>query len=218
MGQYRLWLHYREVDRQLHSELELLEQKLVALQEQAGRLQATASTENIIIQALQAFLRTETAAEAAPNGLTAEHAPSNGTHAGNPVRGTDNASAGANVGEQTTGAISRALFAWSNLPKFDTQTIPALNSSSSAPIPPDLRPEAGLLPAHLAAILAGRDQQSITQLSAPGWLANLTPSTTPGLIPVDQQSTRTDLLVQRWSERWRRRSADQHESEEDNGQ
>jgi|GEM_PF-1660398 hypothetical protein len=217
MGQYRLWLHYREVDRQLHSELELLEEKLAALQEQASRLQATAPTDNIIIQALQGFLRTET--EAAPNGIPAEYVPSNGTHAGNPVRETGNASAGTNVAEQTTGAISRALFAWSNLPKFDTQTIPALNASPSAQIPPDHRTGADLLPAHLAAVLAGRDQQSIARPDTPGWLANLAPSSaTSGLVPVDQQSTRTDLLIRRWLERWRRRSANQHESEEDNGQ
>src|SRR5579885_2361011 len=70
MGQYRLWLHYREVDRQLHSELELLEEKLAALQEQASRLQATAPTDNIIIQALQGFLRTETETAPTPETLS----------------------------------------------------------------------------------------------------------------------------------------------------
>jgi hypothetical protein len=217
MGQYRLWLHYWEVDRQLHSELELLEQKLATLQEQAGRLQEVAApTDNVIIQALHAFLNSE--AEAVRNGLPAEQASSNGVHAENPGRGAGNAPPEENTAEQTTGAISRALFAWSNLPKFDTQAIPAQtpHAGASAPLPPALRSEADLLPARLAAILAGRDQQSMAQLGTPGWLANLAPSSTiPGLVPVDQQSTRTDLLVQRWLERWGRRPADQHASEEE---
>jgi hypothetical protein len=207
MGQYRLWLHYREVDRQLHTELELLEEKLAALQEQAGRLQAAASTDNVIVQALQAFLRTaaEAAPDTTPDGLP-EHVPSNGIHAGY-------ADSAAMATEQPTGAISRALFAWSNLPNIDMQAISGLALKAGPSIPtPDLLPEDDLLPAMPGA----RDQQSIARLQAPRWLANLAPSSrSSSMLPVDQQSIRADLLIQRWLERWGRRFPDRQASQEE---
>jgi hypothetical protein len=165
----------------------------------------------VIVQALHAFLHA--APEAAPRDLPAEHIHANGDHArySHPDMHAE---------EQTAGTISRALFAWGNLPNFDPLAMPASasNARSSASIAPELGPETSLLPAQLAAVLESQVQQSRARLKPPQWLESLAPSsTTPGMVPVDQQSTRTDLLVRRWLERWGRGSTDQQASKEDQG-
>lgn len=53
MGQYRQWLHYRDIDRHLHTQREQLMQKIAHLQEQLQRLETThPNANNSIVQAL----------------------------------------------------------------------------------------------------------------------------------------------------------------------
>jgi hypothetical protein len=59
MGQYKQWLHYREIDRQLHVQLRRLEDEFVQLQIQLDAQPAAETAEqlssNAIVQALARF-------------------------------------------------------------------------------------------------------------------------------------------------------------------
>lgn len=53
MGQYRQWLHYRDIDRHLHTQREKLIQEITYLQEQVQRLEMTYQEgDNSLVQAL----------------------------------------------------------------------------------------------------------------------------------------------------------------------
>lgn len=53
MGQYRLWLQYREIDQLLHAQLKTLVKELTRVDEQIGLLASnTLQVDNVIIQAL----------------------------------------------------------------------------------------------------------------------------------------------------------------------
>jgi hypothetical protein len=57
MGQYKQWLHYREIDQHLHNQLTQLTAELATLQNQAQLLEADLSlSENIVISSLLAQL------------------------------------------------------------------------------------------------------------------------------------------------------------------
>ena len=58
MGQYQQWLSAQEVDRRLRAELETLETELFYLQDRITILeQVVPATENVIVQALSAYLQ-----------------------------------------------------------------------------------------------------------------------------------------------------------------
>ena len=105
--------------------------------------------------------------------------------------------------------ISLALFAQGNLPNFETSAIPAEIPNTDAsqftsyldqPLPPIPHYEMALLPEDMAAFF---DQHTTTdpQIELPWWLHNLT-NVSHGNGPIDQESSRTNRLVQRWLERW----------------
>lgn len=218
MGQYRLWLHYREVDQQLRAELELLEKGLAHLQEQAGRLEESAAcTDNVVIQALQAFTgphTTQAPFEYIPD-TPFEQVASNGGY--DP---TEQPALNGNTAEHPTTTVSRALFAWSNLPNFNTQEVPVPVPDTPAlpPLPPTPHPDVDSLSQDMS-VLSDEQAQETPQLQLPWWLHNVIASSTTrqgdsnGLI--DQQSVRTNQLIQRWLERWGRRSDNQEESREE---
>src|SRR5438034_1275854 len=53
MGQYRLWLQYREIDQLLHAQLKTLVKELTQVDEQINLLASnTLQVDNVIIQAL----------------------------------------------------------------------------------------------------------------------------------------------------------------------
>src|SRR5690349_3059565 len=226
MGQYQLWLQYREIDQQLHTELESLTRDLAQLQEQANRLElADSSSSNLIIQALTQYLQPEIQAVGA-SGI----ASSNGVQSGQPAPQDaihqvptkhwppeKNGTATAH-----SGTVSPALFAWSNLPNFDTGKIRGPDPSSTAPSQAHLHSEFDLLPTDMNTFFHTHSQTA-PQLKLPWWLRNTTPTPqqpdTSSLEQrrvgqIDQQSMRTNQLVQRWLERWRKRSADVPGSQE----
>jgi hypothetical protein len=99
--------------------------------------------------------------------------------------------------------ISHALFAWSSLPNFDTGELPI--ADLDLPIPSTPHPAIHLLPEDMSTIIDEHSQTS-PQLKLPWWLDEAFASSTNehGHSPVDQQSVRTDRLVQRWLTRWGR--------------
>src|ERR1700731_2174854 len=76
MGQYSKWLYHREVDQQLRERLELLEQELHALQEQAVLLEDAASyTDNPIIPAIAMQQSAEALLEDTPSLSSTQELP-----------------------------------------------------------------------------------------------------------------------------------------------
>ena len=60
MGQYRLWLQYREIDQLLHAQLKTLVKELTQVDEQIDLLASTTlPVDNVIIQALLKELQVE---------------------------------------------------------------------------------------------------------------------------------------------------------------
>jgi hypothetical protein len=107
MGQYSQWLHQREVDQQLRERLELLEQELHALQEQAARLkEAASSAENPILQAIAMQQSAEALLEVTPPSPSTQQLPS--VHRESK--------------EQVSKSVSSALFA--SLPRPEVNLLP----------------------------------------------------------------------------------------------
>ena len=245
MGQYQQWLHYREVEQLLQAQLESLVKELAQLQEQAQRLQQHVQlldhapgsgptngnvhllTDNPILQVLAASMRAHSVPgpgssragripsppparpEKPPRGATVEK--SNGISA-----------AQANSASET---ISSALFGWSNLPNFGPQEVPeeeAMTNSRAAQqqkqhLPPIPHTDLVLLPEDMVTFI---DQHALTdpRLKLPHWLRPITDAASANHpdTPVDQETIRTNRLVQRWIERWGRQSLPNTSSEGEN--
>ena len=200
MGQYQQWLHHREADRQLRAQLGALETELTQLQGQARLVGAAfeadqSLTSNAIIRALAIHLNEQTIANsdaAATSTATASHG--------------------------STETISPALFGWSRLPNFGPQDIqqPLPNTDVDKPLPSHPHLEMDLLPEDMAAFF-DEHSQTEPQLELPWWLHNIVVSAGTGYRngPIDQESIRTNRLVQRWLERWGRQSPHQEKPQED---
>src|SRR5581483_2042248 len=146
MGQYRQWLHYREVDQLLRAQLEALEQQLAQFQGQAHLLEHDRpSPENAILQALVAQILAgeypsphTTAPDSIPD---TPHDPS--IFSQPPSKNRPSVfSAPATIEpeptpEPSTETVSPALFAWSRLPNFISQDLrePVAPVDSQSPIP-----------------------------------------------------------------------------------
>lgn len=224
MGQYQQWLHYREVDKQLQSQLETLERELAQLQDcaqseaqtdqssldavppetwhlQKPAFESTLLTENKIIRVLaDSFNGQVPAIEHTDIPTTNQPAP--------------------DVPGET---ISSALFAWSNLPNFDTPEMPMEPQVTSPPNPDLEQPhpriphqEMALLPDDMNSFI---DEHTLTdpQIELPWWLRNLavTSRTNHSDGPIDFESIRTNRLVQRWLERWGHQPSPQNSHGED---
>jgi len=222
MGQYRQWLHYREADQQLHTQLETLKQELAQLHEQARLLkEPDYGTGNAIIQALSTYLRAE---EYLKNSLDTpnEQGSTNGQSSTLEDFIIEDIPSSATVAEFVPETVSQALFAWSRLPNFDTQGVrePTITASTHTPLPPMLptpppttHPGINLLPEDLAAFM-DEHTQTPGQRTLPLWIRNTFYSSSSSS-PVDQQSLRTNRLVERWLERWRREEKDAQMVQED---
>jgi len=215
MGQYQLWLQYREIDQQLHTQLESLERDLAQLQEQAQCLAAAhSSSGNLIIQALTQYLRptSEPNILARNDSLASRPTPPDAV---NPIPTKPGSSARNGATTEHTETVSPALFAWSNLPNFDTGKIRGADLQPPAsPMPP--HSEFDLLPPDMHTFFYTHSRTA-PQAKLPWWLRDntLVPhQQSPGPVeqrpigPIDQQSIRTNQLVQRWLERWRKRGGD----------
>ncbi|SRR5579884_1760814 len=225
MSQYQQWLHYREVDQQLRLRLEQLEAELTQLQAEAHGVEEVPppSSDNVVVQALLAYHGAKTVSaeisgtpntqeipilsEALPVSETSEEAHS--THH--------------IPAEPLSAPVSPALLAWSRL-YLDSQKMPVPSLKTTRPVPAPSSTEADLLPEDMATFLnRHRSNRSETPpvppSRLPGWLENaISTSSIPEQLPnssVDQQTLRTNRLVERWLERWRKTSPDSQEQQED---
>src|SRR5712691_579650 len=112
--------------------------------------------------------------------------------------------------------VSPALFGWSNLTDFDEEQVPI--TLSSVPTLPAVHPEPNLLPDDMLSFLHMHTRNSApfpTPYAVPWWASRNAGSAPDNLQergPVDQQSMRTDRLIQRWRERWGRIPASPHDA------
>lgn len=213
MGQYQQWLHYREVEQQLQTQLETLKQELLQLQAQAQCLERQepeafpGELANPILYVLAAHLSEQSAplqSTSTYTGMPQMSQPTSSSEVGPPTPPTS---------IQAPEAMSSALFGWSNLPNFGAQQMPpeaATNGtppahpSSNSPLSPTPHSDMALLPEDMPAFL---DQHTPTEprIELPHRFRNLT--TAPGTKgPIDQESIRNNRLVQRWVERWRKQA------------
>lgn len=215
MAQYQEWLHYHEVDRHLQAQLAELVNELAQLQEQAHvykqdiyspsaetaiRETIPLPLDNVILHALAVHM----------NGYIS----SNGYNAQESFTAPNSHSE--IIPSEPGEPISLALFAQGNLPNFETSAIAAEVPNTDAsqyppyldqPLPP--HDAMALLPEDMVAFF---DEHTATdpQIELPWWLHNLT-NVSHGNGPIDQESFRTNRLVQRWLERWGKQPSHSHE-------
>ncbi len=203
MGQYQQWLHYREVDQYLRAQLEALETELAQLQNHSCHLEQNLPTaDNQIIRALATMMAWETP--------TTSISPAKSTKAMNPPN-TPAAS------YQLPQEISPGLQQWGTLLDFSPQEMQeSFRNSEELPARSNPHAEMILLPEDVEAVF-DEHAQTQPQLELPWWLHNIMISTgTLDLTsPIDQESIRTNRLVQRWLERWGRRPPTQQMPQED---
>jgi hypothetical protein len=196
MGQYRQWLHYREMDQQLHIRLEQVEKQAAELEAEIHHLannNSSSTDDNVIMHALVRMYTTPTQEQVAQESAHAEaHYTVMPGESGEIERSND-ASAG------SPSWAASALFAQSYLTNFDTFDPPTLQSLSPYA-------ETGLLPEDLAVFFNGQHYHTNALLTA-----------SHQAFPVDKQSLRNDRLIQRWFERWGRSSDDQEPLQEGQG-
>lgn len=198
MGQYRQWLHFREVDQRLRTQLGLLSQDLIELQAQVAHFEEHADLyeENSIIQALTAYFATK----------ASSHGPVEHEDTTPDVALQPSVSISQTPELET---VSPALFGWSHLPNLglqdihdqEQQQVPSLPLVPTVPAP---RPRIDLLPDETRSFFNEHGETG-PQLTLPWWLHNVltSPTGVEGNGLIDQQSLRTNRLVQRWLERWR---------------
>jgi hypothetical protein len=198
MGQYQQWLHYQAIDRRLRTQAETLEVELAQLQEHLHLLEqrqpeAPPLIDNPIIQALLANLRVY---NSPPKSTTRN---TNGS----------TISLASDLQSSVPGdTISPALLSWGGLPNFRLQEIEEPFPVAEQALPLTNHPEIELLPEDMMAFF-DEHAQTDPQLELPWWLRNITVSShnEQGSRPIDQNSLRTNRLVQRWIERWGRQSS-----------
>ena len=216
MGQYQQWQHYQEVDQQLHLRLEQLETDLAQLQAQAALMEETASSSsnNVIIQALHAYYKAEAASgDAASVPASPIPEPMLPSEPAVEVPAT----AHYIPDDALSTPVSPALLAWSRL-YLDSQkmSIPSLDTSEPTTAPSSA--EADLLPADIATFLH-EHTATISQSGPSTWLESaISTYTASDQFPdnsVERQTLRTNRLVERWLERWRKTSTSSQEQLED---
>ena len=204
MGQYQQWLHYQTIDRRLRATLEALEQELASLESQSGDCpQFAVLLDNPIVSALFTSLTARANHHMAP--------PDNG-----------NALPTSELYEQISNGsaetISSALLHWGELPDFGSrQPDPSQQHEILPPLFFD-HPEIELLPEDMFAFFEEHSRTD-PQLELPWWLRKITITSGDDETgkPIDQESIRTNRLVQRWVERWGRQSQSGFTSESESG-
>jgi hypothetical protein len=203
MGQYQQWLHYQKIDRRLRATLAALEQELAEMESRPGGDQQPALLlDNPIISALCASLAANLNGHALPqdNGAVSNHMP-----AAEPY------GQAANGGAET---ISAALLHWGELPDFNSRQLQATQQQDMLPPLSFDQPEIELLPEDMF-VFFEEHSQTDPQLELPWWLRKITITSGDDETgkPIDQESIRTNRLVQRWVERWGRQSQGEFTSE-----
>lgn len=180
MGQYRQWLHYRDVDRHLHAQREKLTQEIAHLREQVQRIEAVhPDVGNSIFQALIQQRTT------LPVQLPASH----------PVQ-----QPASPVQQSVSSDPFPDTSAQRNDMKGHNPQTPH-DYASFPPLPP-LPHQNEAQPEEILTSLDARDARDLTdpQLTIPRWLQRAASTSQSG--PLDAQSAQTNRLVQRWLERW----------------
>ncbi len=227
MGQYQQWLQYREVDRLLHSQLEELTEELAQLRNREQLLQQMLHplhveqqvagadisppllADNEILHALTASFNGHTYDTNSTNLPPATTTP--GTTAMTYAQPLQSARQ-----DEPTSAISQALYAQGSLPPVEDQfahDAVATNgfqserqmqfnrNSALPPIPHTPHSESTLLPDDIGAFIEEHTRTE-PRMELPWWLRNAALVNANG--PIDQESIRTNRLIQRWIERWGR--------------
>ncbi|MBO0779510.1 MAG: hypothetical protein J2P37_11850 [Ktedonobacteraceae bacterium] len=197
MGKYRQWLHYRDMDQKLRAQLAALKKELTSLQEQTCHLEgeafATPITSNPLVQALLATQHatprppTPPTDQAPPETPVSDIEPANQAPPETPAPDT----------QPTNQHAPSEILNWGSLPNFDSLEVdPSPDQPSPSATP---RPVEDLLPSDLSSFIAAHEQQTLPQSQLPWWLRNVLQNNGE---PIDQQSIRTNKLVERWIARW----------------
>jgi hypothetical protein len=220
MGQYQQWLHHREAEQQLQIIQAALAQELNELEERVAMLeQAYSYADNPIIEALATSQQKR--GQASQRSLEANEPSHAHTYPPTPETAATNGGTSevsveyGNGNHADADVMSPALLAWGNLPHFDAPTIPKHQKPdplspgvpSEQPLSPIPHSEMDLLPDDMAGFFDSHTRTE-PQIELPWWLRNAAASSyaNPASGPVDPESIRTNRLVQRWLERWRRQS------------
>ncbi len=205
MGQYRLWLQYREIDQLLHAQLKTLVKELTRVDEQIGLLASnTLQVDNVIIQALLRELQVEVFLVPVSGVPVQAISP--------PVQSSPTselllADAADRQGQQLPDPVSSALFMWGNLPNFVSQEMQdsTRQTALSESVPPTSLSAENLLPADIQTFVetcGPAAPQTKSSWSFPDLIrpSHSIPGDSPSS-PVDQQSIRVNQVVERWFER-----------------
>jgi hypothetical protein len=207
MGHYRQWLHYREIDQLLRSQLAVAEHEMQQIQVQVEMLEKQDfSTENTIFQALTKELHQEQYTQSGKLAGMQKHVPTE------TAKEQAGAIPPAKTLEETSSIISPALLAWSQLPNLDTQVVQKSEANGFAhqqeTPPPPTDKHSSLIDKSPS---TNTQDSSDTQTQIP----TVDDLKLPATHPMDQQNAHIDYVVQRWFERWGKQSTDAKRSQED---
>ncbi len=193
MGQYQQWLHFQEIDRRLRATLDALEQELAQLECRVDDAQQPESLAgNPIIFALAALIA------AGSNGQSPAQDDEENTP-GEEGSGTERHLT------ESMKSLSSTLLDWDELPDEVSQEMQFYGQGSASSFLSSNHAEIELLPEDMFSFFEEHTQTD-PQLELPWWLRKITISTSDdeSSKPIDQESIRTNRLVQRWVERWGR--------------
>ena len=174
MGQYRQWLHYRDIDRHLHTQREQLTHEIAHLQEQLHCLEtAHPDADNNIVQALITQQATQSVQpRAIPSPTSVSPVPSVSPEVPLPEW------------------VREEARQYTSNPQTPLPTVsPTYASLPPLPHPVHPQPQNDDVPA-----------PTDPQIAIPHWLRRAASVSQSG--PLDPQGVQTNRLVQRWLERW----------------
>lgn len=189
MGQYQQWLLHRSIDRQLRQELKTLEAELAQFESQLDSFflaqcerEFPPLAENPILNALMYYAMAH----------TEPHQPEHEDDTGELED--------QKISDQAGETISPALLNWDGTPDSTAQQ--AQHTPSTALSLSDSETDE-LLPDDILDFMDAHAQTD-PQIELPRWLRKIAvaSNTNDGTRPIDQESIRTNRLVQRWVERW----------------
>jgi hypothetical protein len=189
MGQYREWLSYRDIDQKLQEQIAQLEQEVEQLQKQAQELSEQSQPgNNFIVQAIDRLLHPFSSgrALASHNTLALQEQES----------GLESAS------ESKKGSLvpPRPSYHHKPSPLFSMSLLPDLDIM---PREPSLKPTM-LEPLAPAPVEQPTEKITPVKRRTPLPPQLFLPYQQPADWPRDQQSMRTNQIIERWIERWSR--------------
>lgn len=203
MGQYRLWLHHREIDQYLRGQQIINEQELAGIDERIARIEKTAmQTSNALLNALmqQLHIQEHTTPKITEiSGVQSEFNAIRQESTNSQIYQTPPAS---NY-EQQGISVFPPLSVWSQLLNLNAQETSLPNnqmlSAETVPVQPE---ETHPQSANQFNTLFRQEPQKNVQPPLPWWLRDLTQNTneeqeTQEMESVDQQSTPTNPLEER---------------------